>query len=356
MKAWMLEKPGGRFGLETLEMPEATPGSVIVDMKATPLLSYTRTYLNGDMPYAYPDRPFIPGTNGVGIVKAVGASVDHVKPGDRVLTDPYLKSAAPVADPAQILIGLTGISPDSDPMLHDWADGTWTQIARFPASTVFRADGLDAHDDEALSTIAKFIVPFGGLRKGGFGPGQILVVHGATGYFGSAAVLLGLALGAEKVIATGRSIGTLQALAETAGDRVVPVAMTGDVEQDAAAIKDAAGGPIHMAYDMVGGASSANGTLAALTSLSRGGILVLMGSMTVPLPLPYGEVLLNNWRIAGNFMYTVEDYLNLISLIRAGHLDLSLVKIKSFAFEDIETAIDATGKLRGLENVTLLVD
>jgi alcohol dehydrogenase len=61
-----------------------------------------------------------------------------------------------------------------------------------------------------------------------------------------------------------------------------------------------------MALDMAGGAGDANATPAALGALSRGGRLVLMGSMTVPLPLAYAQVLANNWEIIGNFMYSRE--------------------------------------------------
>jgi alcohol dehydrogenase len=58
-----------------------------------------------------------------------------------------------------------------------------------------------------------------------------------------------------------------------------------------------------MALDMVGAACDPNMTLATLRSLSREGRLVLMGSMTVPLPIPYTEVMLNSWEIIGPFMY-----------------------------------------------------
>jgi alcohol dehydrogenase len=33
-----------------------------------------------------------------------------------------------------------------------------------------------------------------------------------------------------------------------------------------------------------------------------------MGSMTTPLPLPYGEVIRNNWEIIGQFMYPAHAY------------------------------------------------
>jgi NADPH:quinone reductase-like Zn-dependent oxidoreductase len=72
---------------------------------------------------------------------------------------------------------------------------------------------------------------------------------------------------------------------------------------DAAALRQAAGGGAHMALDMVGSATNANSTLAALRSLHGKGRLILMGSMSVPLPVPYLEMMVNGWEIMGNFMY-----------------------------------------------------
>lgn len=43
--------------------------------------------------------------------------------------------------------------------------------------------------------------------------------------------------------------------------------------------------------------------LASLRSLNRGGRLILMGTMTVPLPVSYVEMMFNGREIIGQFMY-----------------------------------------------------
>jgi alcohol dehydrogenase len=60
MKAWMLDQPGQPLALRDIDTPHARPGAVLVRMEAVPLLSYTRDYLNGALPYAYPPGPFTP--------------------------------------------------------------------------------------------------------------------------------------------------------------------------------------------------------------------------------------------------------------------------------------------------------
>lgn len=349
MKAWRLEKPGGTFDLQDVPEPAPRPGGVLVDMRATPLLSYLRSYVQGDLPYWYPDKPFTPGTNGVGVVKAIGDGVYHLEPGQRVIVNPYMVAAEPVADPAQVLIGLTGISPDSGPLLTDWADGTLREVADFPAQTVIAAEGLDDIEDSRLATTGKFIVPLGGLIRGRLTAGETVIIHGATGYFGSGAVLLAVAMGAERVVAAGRNAKTLSVLKELTGDQVAVVQMTGDVEADTDALRDAAGGGSNLVFDMVGNADSANGTLAAMRTMRRGGRLVLMGSMAADIPLNYSELLLNNWEVIGNFMYRPDTYRVLLSLIRTGRLDLDMVSLRTFELQDLLPAMDAAGDMSGLD-------
>jgi hypothetical protein len=49
-------------------------------------MSYLKPYAEGKLPFYKPPRgPFTPGTNGVGVVAAVGRDVSHLKPGQRVV-------------------------------------------------------------------------------------------------------------------------------------------------------------------------------------------------------------------------------------------------------------------------------
>jgi alcohol dehydrogenase len=76
---------------------------------------------------------------------------------------------------------------------------------------------------------------------------------------------------------------------------------------------------------------------------------VLMGSMQVDLPITYQEMLLNNWELIGHFMYTRADYLALVSMVASGQIPLEAVELKSYPFAELETAIDAAGRMSGLQ-------
>ena len=201
--------------------------------------------------------------------------------------------------------------------------------------------------------ITRCIVPFGGLLRGRLKAGETVIVNGATGAYGSAAVLVALAMGAARVVAAGRNEEVLASLAKAGGPRVVPVALAGDIAKDAAALRLACGGGAHLAFDMVGGAKDPNSTLAALGSLYRHGRLVLMGSTTVPVPINYMLIMFNSLEIIGNFMYPQDTYLPLLALLRAHQLDISAIVPKVFSLTELPRAMEYAAKARSLECVVV---
>ena len=347
MQAWRLAGPGGTFKYERIPIPNVRSGTVLVRMEATPILSYLKKYVQGLPGYLYPKVPFTPGTNGAGTIEAVGDDVWHLRIGQRVIVSPYMVANENVEEPAQMLGGLTAISPDSEPFFTTWRDGTLAEYLLAAANAVTPiADATLSSDSLAL--LGRLAVPLGGLLRGRLSPGETAVIIGATGNFGSAAVLLACALGAERVVAAGRNSRVLDEVAEVAGDRVYPVTLTGDLEADTAGLRSAAGGGAHFAFDMVGRAQNPEATLAGLKSLRRWGRLVLMGSMAVPLPLTYAEVMRNNLEIIGHFMYPADIFLKLLALIRSGLLDLRAIQMQRFGLADLPAAMDAAEKAGGL--------
>jgi alcohol dehydrogenase len=353
MKAWRLEQLGGDLSLKDVPMPQVRPGSVLIRIEASSLMSYLKPYVQGKLAIYNPPRgEFTIGTNGVGVVDTVGRDVWHLKPGQRVVLSSHFVARENVEDPAQILIGLTS-GAGAEPALADWPDGTLAEYALMPVEAVTPAEGLDNIDAAQLAAVTRCIVPYGGLLRGRLAPGETLIVNGATGSYGSAAVLLGIAIGAARVIAAGRNPVALEAVARAGGSRVSSVALTGDVQADAGALRAACGGGAHMAFDMVGQAKDPNSTLAALHSLHRGGRLVLMGSMTTELPVPYTMLMLNSWEIIGQFMYPAGAYRRLLSLLRSGLLDIGQIRPRVYPLAALPEAMEAAATAGNLEYVVV---
>jgi alcohol dehydrogenase len=354
MKAWLLDRLGGALVLKDAPIPEPRPGGVVVRIEASALMSYLKAYVEGRLPiYNPPEGAFTPGGNAVGIVHAVGPEVYHLKPGQRVIVSSHVVADENVPEPAQFLLGITAAGAEAKALQADWRDGTLAEYALVPKASVTAIDGLDAIDAAQLAVLPRFAVPYGGLIRARLAAGETIIVTGATGAYGSAAVLLAIALGAARVVAAGRNASRLEALERTGGPRVVAVTLSGDIKADAEALRAAAGGGAHMALDIVGGAQDPNATLAALKSLRRGGRLALMGSMAVPLPIPYLEVMLNNLEIVGQFMYPRDVFRRLGELTRSGLLDIGAIRTRSFPLEALPAAMEAAAEADGLECVVV---
>ena len=355
MFAYQLSSTANPVELKEVPIPRAAKNGVVVKMEATPLLSYTDLYLQGKLPYVMPPMPFTPGTNAVGTIHEVGPGVLHLRVGQRVMVESFWTKDEAVESPGQVLLGLTGISEDSGPMLEEYPNGTWREYGDFPAAVVHPLDGLDQYDSATLSALAKVAIPFGGLRRAALQAGETVIINGASGYFGSAAVMGALALGAT-VVATGRHEAGLRAVQKTLdpeGIRVQIVVQQCDEARDTAALKEAAHGGAHAALCMVGQARDAQSTLSTLQALRRNGRMVLMGSLLPRLPIPYGQMLLNNWELKGNFMYRRADFHAVIALVRNGSLNLRAIQAKTFPYHALEAAMSAANSVKGLNAVVL---
>jgi alcohol dehydrogenase len=354
MKAWRLDRLGGELRLETVPAPVVRPGSVLVRVEASTLMSYIKPYVEGRLPsYHAPSGAFTPGGNCVGTIEAVGRDVWRLSPGKRVFVASLFRSSENVDDPAQMLIGITSMGPESERMQADWPEGTLAEYVLAPASTVTLADGLEHLDAAQLSAVSRFVIPYGGLARGRLAAGETIVVNGATGAYGGATVLLALAMGAGRVVAAGRNAEKLQQLALLAGRAVVPVVLSADRAKDAAALREAAGGGADIAFDMVGGAKDPTSTLAALDSLKRGGRLVLMGSMTVDLPISYMQLMLNSLEIIGNFMHPLDAYRSVLAMVRGGRLDVTAIQPKAYPLAELPAAMQAAQDAGSLECVVV---
>ena len=346
-KAWRLHAHND-LRCDDVETPKPATDGVVVRIEAGMVLSYTGNVLSGSVPYTLPPMPFVPGTNAIARVVATGDNVTHVRSGDRVFLSPHLRGDVPDPVPPQILIGLTAMAttPEALALQARWRDGVFAEIAHWPAACVTPLTGLDDKPSTELIGLAKLIVPFGGLQRSGLRGGHTIIINGATGYFGSGAVMLAVAMGAARVVAVGRKQAALDALREAFGPRVIPAVVSGDAAKDLAIMRHAAGGGADVALDLLGAAKSTSTTLASLRALKRGGRLVLMGSAEVPLELSFREMLANDWEVVGQFMYERTAPAQLAALATDGLLDLRKIAVTTFKLADFRQAVEAAALMR----------
>jgi NADPH:quinone reductase len=246
--------------LESLPDPVPGPGEAVVDMVAA-ALNFPDILAARGLYQIKQELPFVPGQEGAGVVSAVGEGVTKLRLGDRVL----LTASGCFAEKTRV---------DA------------RRLVRLPDSMDFRtAAGLTVTYGTTIHALR---------QRANLRPGETLLVLGAAGGVGLAAVELGKALGA-KVVAAASSDEKL-AVARLAGaDELINYA-TASLRDG---IKAATGGEgVDVVYDPVGGEL----TEPAIRSLKRNGRLLVIGFATGTIPkIPINLTLLKECSIVGVF-------------------------------------------------------
>ena len=345
MKAVYLEKPGAPLRVIEQPDPKLRAGGAIVNISAVPVLSFMKKVVSGDLGYAMA-TPWIPGPNAVGVVDSVADDVIGVKPGDQVFIDPHIYTHTATDAYDGILLGLTALSPLAPALQQRWRNGTFAQKCLVPAECLTVVTGT-SFEPARIAWLSYAAVAYGGLLRGELRPGQTLVVSGATGNIGSCAVLIGLAMGARRIVALGRERDVLGQLKSIHPARIETIELKGDFDQDKQRIAAAAGGA-DLVYDMLGNARTFAPTAAAIHALRRGGTAVLMGGVQADFSLPYAHIMLNEISIKGNMMYPRRAPAELLDMVTAGLLPLAQVQIRTFPLEQVNAALDHAERSRGL--------
>ncbi len=245
MKAIQCVQWGGPEQLRLAEcaLPEPAAGEVRIRVEAAGV-NFPDALIIQKKYQLQPPLPFVPGTEVAGTVDAVGDGVARLKPGDRVVA----------------FVGLGGFA--------EYVCAPQLQVASLP-------DGVDpavaAGFTLTYATSQHALVERGGLRRG-----ETLLVLGAGGGVGLAAVELGRRAGA-RVIAAASSPAKLAAARGCGAEELVDYSKV-DLREAVKAITDGRG--VDVVYDPVGGGH----TTAALRSLAWRGRLLVVGFAAGEIP------------------------------------------------------------------------
>jgi len=189
MKAIRVSQPGGPEVLKLEEVPDPAPGpgQVLIGVRAIGV-NPVETYIRAGT-YGWKQWPYTPGADSAGVVEAIGDGVRKVKPGDRVYT-------------------------------AGSASGTYAQKTVAPEARVFRLpDKISFQQGAALG------VPYGTAHRALFHrarpiSGETVLVHGASGGVGTAAVQIARAAGLL-VVGTGGTDRGRKLVAEQGAQHVL---------------------------------------------------------------------------------------------------------------------------------------
>jgi D-arabinose 1-dehydrogenase-like Zn-dependent alcohol dehydrogenase len=195
------------------------------------------------------------------------------------------------------------------------------------------------------------LVPYGGLRDIKLEPGETVVVAPATGGFGSAGVMVAVAMGA-RVIALGRNETKLAKLKEhvksgTPGANIETLKLTGDEQADTAAV--AAFGKIDAVLDLSPhGAAKSTHLTSVVNAMRQNGRCSLMG--VAEITLPAWKVVGSNLSFRGKLMYERDDMLQFIKMLERGMFPTGkdFVTTKAFSLENWKEGFEAAAEYIGV--------
>jgi NADPH2:quinone reductase len=263
MKAVLCKELGPPEKLVVEQVPSlrAGKGQVVVSVKAAGVNFPDTLIIQGKYQFK-PEPPFSPGGEVAGVVKEIGEGVTQLRAGDRVIAaSTYGGFAEEMLADADKVIAM----PDA--------------MEFVPASAFVLTYGTSYH----------------GLKdRAELKAGETLLVLGASGGVGLAAIQLGKAMGA-KVIAAASSVAKLQVCRENGADELINYA-TEDLRARVKAIT--AGRGVDVVYDPVGGPYSE----PALRDMAWKGRFLVVGFAAGDIPkVPLNLPLLKGCSIVGVF-------------------------------------------------------
>jgi alcohol dehydrogenase len=358
MKAAVLKAFGAPLSIETVDDPVLGTGEVIVDVVATRVLSYADEVLSGARKYLL-TLPAIPGPGAIGRVHAFGPDATHLAVGDWVYCDPTFRSRDDARSPDITLQGWSARDDGGLRLQQHFHHGSWAEQTRVPTENAIRiGDLLDAADAAKWCALGTLLVPYGGWLAADLKAGETVLVSGATGNFGSAAVAVALAMGAGCVVAAGRNATVLADLVRRFGPRVRTVKLSGIEDDDRERTKQAAPEPIDCVFDILPPGVDPKVVRAAIMAVRPGGRVVLMGGVGMSggpgLELAYPWIMRNCITIHGVWMYPPDATIRLVGLVRAGLLRLDEYATTIFDLDRASEAVTHAAANGGPFKMTIL--
>jgi NADPH2:quinone reductase len=247
--------------VEDIDPPEAGPGQVVIDVHAC-AVNFPDVLIIQNLYQFKPPLPFSPGAEVAGVVRAAADDVEGVRVGDRVFASPGWGGLA-----EQVAVAATSCVPVPE------------GIDLVPASAFLYAYGTSHHalkDRAALQA------------------GETLLVLGAAGGVGLAAVELGAQMGAAVIAAA--STDEKLALCRERGAAMTINYSTEDLKTRVRELTDGRG--VDIVYDAVGGPYSE----PALRSTAWDGRYLVVGFAAGEIPrVPLNLPLLKQCSIVGVF-------------------------------------------------------
>lgn len=325
VEAVVLQAPG-RITVDERGCPDPGPGEVVVAPRVVGICgSDLHLYREGKIGDSLLERPLVLGHEAAARVVAVGAGVDLLQPGDRVIIEPGLACGTC----ALCRLGRYNLCSNVRFLGIPPTDGLMASLATVPARWVHRLpDGLS---DVEGAMIEPFAVGLQAAQEADVRPGQTVAILGA-GPIGLMILQAARIRGAGTLI----SIDLSERALELAGRLGATVTINPQQADPIAAVRDLTGGAgADVVIEAVGAAATIRQTLELV---SRGGVVTLVGIAADPaIPIDTNRIVRRGVQVRSSFRYAHQHPVA-ISLAAAKRVDLLTPVTHHFA---ADTAPDA---------------
>ena len=269
---------------------------------------------NGSWGSASIEFPRIQGADVAGQIVDVGAGIDSSRVGDRVLLDPWILATGDWMDASR------------SQYFGSECDGGYAEYTCIRSENAITIDTPQS-DAELATYPCAYTTAENLVARTGLQPGESVVIAGASGGVGSAAIQLCRLRGARVIaIAAPAKADLLRQL----GAAVVIDRHSNSLEQD---ILDAAGGSADVALDVVGG----DGFMALINALRQGGRYSSSGAIAGPqVSFDLRQLVYKDLQLTGATIVPPGTMRRVVCLIEQGALKPLLAR--SFPLREIAQA------------------
>jgi D-arabinose 1-dehydrogenase-like Zn-dependent alcohol dehydrogenase len=335
MLAARVHQYGSPMSIDRIPVPEPRPTDVLVQVRACGVVPNLQRVINNFFSTATPDRKAMPplpaifGLDPAGVIVKTGEQVRTLRARERVYVNParscgacrMCRAGQPLDCPDFTFQGYFGRSQE---IMRDYPYGGLCQFITAPASAIVRLP--ERVTFEQAARLGYLGTAYAALKKIGAGPGQTVLVNGISGMLGLCAALLALAMGASRVLGTGRNQDLLERVKQLAPDRIDVIALD-DADEDgklpAWARQGTEGGMVDGMIDCLPPGAHGSAMMRALHTLRRGGRAANVGAVLETLPINAFWLMTNRISLTGSVWFSTQEGEEMVAMAQAGVLDLS---------------------------------
>lgn len=321
-----------RGPIDVVEVSDPTPGAddVVVEVLAVGLCRSDYHGWHGTDPDI--ECPHVGGHEFVGRVVAVGAAVERLRVGDRVVA-PFVCGCGE-CEPCRL--GQHQVCRrQQQPGFTRW--GAFAQYTSVPFADTNAVVVPDTVDDTSAALVGCRVSTAyrGVVERGRLTADEVLAVHGCGGV-GLAAVALGRAVGA-RVVAVDINDDALALARRLGADDLVRADTVGDVP---AHLHELVGGA-HVSVDCLGHPVTAANSVLGLRALGRHVQIGLFPSATADFAI--SRVIRDELEVLGVHGLSASRFPQVLDLMAQGRLDPAAMVTRTVSLDDVPVALPAMG-------------